>query len=216
MPLYGSIATVKQMLQPTVASPWTADQEAHLAGIQASVSAAIEADLGRTFGAPVADTTELFFAGSNAVVLFDRTARAVTSVAVGGTLDGRTVTGGTPLASTGWTPYPYDGGRGLIYGLRLLGGAGWGSDDPRGRPATPVVVVGDFSDADADAVVPEDLTDVANFLIAETFKYRGASPAGFVGPDGTVVPIRNPWNDPLVKRTLDAYRVGTAAAFGGF
>jgi len=214
MPLYGSLVLVKQMLAPTMTPDWTADQDAHLASIQSSVSAAIENDLGRTFGAPVSDTTELFFAGSNEVLVFDRAARAVTSVTVGGSVDGRTVTGGTPYASTAWTPYPYDIGRALIYGLRLNAG-GWGADDPDGRPCTPVVVVGDFSDTDADSAVPDDLSDVANFLIAETFKYRGATPAGFIGPDGTVVPIRNPWNDPLVKRTLDAYRVGTRR-FAGF
>lgn len=211
MPDYGSIARVKQQLQPTVTSAWTTDQDAVLADIQHSVSAGIEREVGRTFGAPVTDTTQTFWAGCDPVLIFDRPARTITSVTVGGTVSNTTVTGGSLLPPTSWIPYPSAPVQGLVYGLRLLSGSDWGVSDGAGRPLTPVVVTADFADSDDDAAVPDDVTDVANYLIAETFKYRGASPAGFVGPDGSVIPIRNPWNDPLVKRVFDAYRIRQAA-----
>lgn len=211
MPLYGSLATVKGMLQPTTTTVWTADQDAQLAGIQASVSGAIEAELGRTFGAPVTDTTQTFAAGDDGVLVFDRPARAITSVTVGGSVAGGIVSGGTPYDPSTWAPYPADPVKGLIYGIRLQSGGWWGVSDEAGRPLTPVVIVADFADSDDDATVPADVTDLANFLIAETFKSRGASPAGFTGPDGSVVPIRNPWTDPLVTRILDAYRISQRA-----
>ena len=204
MGVYGSIAAVKQALQPTTSTDWTADQEATLVRIQKAVSLAIEEETGRTFGTPGPATTRLFYAGADGTVILPVPARSVTTVVVGGDVAGGVVTGGTPYAATAYALDPVDR-HGNVLGLRLLSGTTWGYGAADGTAWTPVQVTGIFADADEDADVPDDLTDTANFLIAETFKYRGASPAGFVGPDGSVVPIRNPWTDPLVVRTLKKY-----------
>lgn len=207
MTLYGSLDAIKAKLQPTVTTEWSADDDANLTSIRAAVSAAIEDELGRSFGAPVADTTVIAYAGPYPTLVLPTRARSITSVEVGGTVDGGTVTGGTAYASSLWAHDPVDLS-GNILGLRLLSGGWWGSSDAAGTPLTPVKIVGDFSDTDDDADVPDEITEAANFLIAETYKYQHASPAGFTGSDGATVPIRDPWKDPLVARTFAKWRVG--------
>jgi hypothetical protein len=74
---------------------------------------------------------------------------------------------------------------------------------------TVVVIVGTWADTDADATVPDDITYAANYLISERFKLEQASPAGQIGPDGSVIPVRNSLKDPLVSATMDYWRVQT-------
>jgi hypothetical protein len=56
--------------------------------------------------------------------------------------------------------------------------------------------------------VPDDITYLANFLAAEIFKKQPMSPAGAVGPDGAVVPLRNAFMEPEVKKIINKWRVG--------
>jgi hypothetical protein len=203
---YGTVAAVKQKLQPSVDSDWTSDDDARLAALQSAISRLIEDELGRTFGAAVPDTTVTFWAGPSDTLILPVAARSVTSVAVGGTVAGGVVTGGTDYPTSLWTHAIVDQ-RGLILGLRLLSGGWWGDVTATGQRGTPVVVVGDFADTDDDAAVPDDITEAANHLIAETFKAQNASPAGFIGPDGSTVPIRNPWKDEVVVRAFAHWRV---------
>lgn len=209
MPLYGDLDHVKSMLRPNETTVYGADIDARLALIRQLISAGIENELGRSFGAAVPDTTEIVWGGASDLLLLDRPARAVTSVTVAGTVTGGTVTGGTPYASTLWTFSPYDGTSGLIYGLRLLSGGWWGGVTGAGHPGTPVVVVGDFSDSDNDATVPAEISYIANLLILRTFQRENTGVAGVSGDDGTFSPPLNPWKDPNVVRVLDQYRIST-------
>jgi hypothetical protein len=53
--------------------------------------------------------------------------------------------------------------------------------------------------------VPDDIRYAVNYMILERFKLEKAGPAGFTGLDGSTVPVRDVFNDPLVKRTLAKY-----------
>lgn len=66
---------------------------------------------------------------------------------------------------------------------------------------------------DQVAGVPDDLNDLANWLAAEFYKEQKASPAGFTGPDGATVPIRDVWKTDKVKTLIDKYRVGPGMWF---
>ncbi len=195
MTLYGDLDHVKRMLRPDDSTSFNAADDARLTLIQAAVSSTLEQRMGRKFGAPVVDTTHLLYAGRSSVVLLPVPARAITSVTVDGTL----------INAAWYVADPVDFATGLIWGLRLVSGSLWGWMDAFNRPTTPVSIVGDFTDSDNDAVIPDDVQYIANYLIAERYKVEGASPAGFTGPDGAVVPIRNAWIDPLVKAVVDKY-----------
>lgn len=199
MSLYGDLATAKAFLRAQSTSVLDPDADIRLADIQIAVSAALEAKTGRTFGdGPSADETVLIWAAASDVLLLPKPARSITSVTVGGTVEGGTFSGGQLLDASQWVHWFVDGD-GLIHAMRR--GAGWWG---------AVQVVADFVDNDDDAEVPADVTAAATFLIAETYKVREASPAGFVGPDGATVPIRNPWNDPTVQAVIRTYAVEPA------
>jgi hypothetical protein len=205
MALLGDLDHVEKMLRATVGSDLGDDVTDRLSLIRAAISARLEDLCGRTFGSPVEDTTEIVWAGPFETILLPRPARSITSVTSGGTVSGTTYTGGSAI--TGFAYAPYDAQRGLIYGLTRTTGSWWAWGDPYGAYGArqPVEIVGDFSDSDADSDVPDDVTYAANLLIAEQFKRENASPAGFSGPTGDVIPMRDPWNDPFVKQVIERY-----------
>lgn len=209
MALYGSLSHVQSMLRPNETTAYGADITARLTLIRAAVSAQIEADLGRSFGEPATDTTELIWAGASDILLLPRPARSITTVTVGGTVAGGTMTGGTAYANTLWTYAPFDPDDGTIYGLRLLSGGWWGTTTVYGTPGTPVQIVGDFSDTDDDNTVPDDLTYAANLLILRTLQRESTGVAGVSGEDGSFQPPLDPWKDPTVRRILDRYRIAS-------
>jgi hypothetical protein len=202
---YGDLDHVRKMLRPTATDDLGADDEARLTKIQAAISAMLEYELGRSFGVPAEDTTVTAWAGPGDVLLLPRPARAITTVTVGGTVAGGTVTGGTAFADDYWAHHFVDPETGFISGLRLLSGASWGDY----WYTTPVVIEGDFSDSDDDTTIPADLQYAVSWIIAERFKQESASPAGFIGPDGSIAPFRKLFDDEFVKPTLDRYRVAS-------
>lgn len=206
MTVYGDLDQVKKMLRPNTSTTFDADVDARLAAIQYAVSVAIDNKLGRSFGLPVSDTTHLVFAGRSSLLILPTPARVITSVTMGGTVAGSTMTGGTALDSAEWVYDPVDRDTGLIFGLRLLSGGNWGTVDVYNRPITPVKIIGDFATSDEDAVIPEEIGYIADYLTAETFKAENASASGSIGLEGEFVAPRNPWNDMLVKEILDKYR----------
>jgi hypothetical protein len=205
MPEYGDLDHVRKLLRPTAGDDLGSDDEARLTKIQIAISSLLEYELGRTFGVPATDTTVTAWVGTGDVLLLPRPARAITSVTVGGTVAGGTVSDGTLLADDYWAHHFVDVDTGVIGGLRLLSGWDWG--DPYYR--TPVVIVGDFSDSDDDTTIPADLQYAVSWMIAERFKQESASPAGFIGPDGIVAPLRKLFDDEFVKPILARYRVAT-------
>ena len=196
MALYGDVDTVKAFLRADADHDLDADADIRLGSIQVAVSAALEGKIGRTFGdGPVSDETVLVWAADSDVLILPKPARSITSVTVDGSVAGGVFSGGSILTDANWVHWSVDED-GLIYGLR---GYGWYG---------AVQVVGQFVDNDDDAGVPDDITETANYLMAEEYKIRQASPAGFVGPDGATVPIRNPWNAPMVQAVIAKYAIG--------
>jgi hypothetical protein len=209
MPTYGSVEAVKRLL--SVSGTATAPEaDERIADNLTTASALLEHKLGRTFAVPVADTTEVLWnvpwqqpswsaldpGHIPGVLLLPRPARAVTGISIGGTVEGATITDPTVLGTDEWAIHlrRLDG---LILAVRA-GSGGW---------SAPVQITGDFADSGEDETVPADVVDVVNFLAAERVKIQNAGPAGFTGPDGAVVPIRNPWKDPTVLAVIDRYRI---------
>jgi hypothetical protein len=196
---YGNTAHIRQLLNKVADStPETAER---LDALNATVSLLVESELGREFGATAADSTVLVWAANSSVLVLPRPIRAVTTLTVGGTVSGSVMTGGTVYDSTYWTPDIIDI-EGDIYALRLISGGWWGE-------GVPVTITGQWAATDNDAEPPADLVYAVDYLVAEQFKIEQASPAGFTGPDGATVPIRNPWKSELWLKVKQKYEVST-------
>lgn len=88
---------------------------------------------------------------------------------------------------------------GGFYAIERVGGGGW---------AGPVRVTGTWLDAAWTALtVPVEVEEALTFLVVHHYREDLMSPAGVVGPEGTVVPSRNPWAFERVKAVIDRYRV---------
>lgn len=203
---YGSIAQVKKMLRPEETARFGTDVDDRLTALQAAVSATLERELGRSFGVVAPAVDELHWGGRSSVLVLRRPYRDVSTVTVAVTVSGGTAAGGQTLDPSVYAWDPYDGERGWIYGLRRQDGLPWGATDGFGHPATPVLVTGYPAAGDDDAAVPAEITYAANYLILQLFKRENASAAGFIGPDGTVTPMADPYQEPQIVRILEQYR----------
>ena len=200
MALYGSTSAVKAMLRADVGSTFNADADTRLTALQKAVSAYIEGETGRTFGTgATSETIVVRTPGNRTILLLPKAIRTVTSVTVAPEWDGSAWTGGQALTSADYVREQVTR-TGEALALRREDYGWW---------PTVVVVTGTWADTDADANVPDDITYVANYLMAERFKLEQASPAGQIGPDGSVIPVRNSLKDPLVAARLDYWRVET-------
>jgi len=196
---YGDSAQIKKMLA-TTGTTYSAHDDARLDALNATVSLLLEDVLGRSFGAAGADVTLLHWGGPSDVLLLRRPLRTITTVTVGGSVTGATMSGGTVYDSTMWTPYPGPDQDGLIYGLRLLGWGSWGY----AGPGVPITVSGQWASTDADPDVPADVQYVVNHLVVEHFKSENVT---IVTDDGIVLPRRDPWADPVVLKVIEKYGV---------
>lgn len=213
MALYGSKQGAEDLLRGAPNISIGPMFDARFPGIQAAVSAALEAELGRSFGeGPAAPEARVIMAGPYTSVLLDPPATSITAIQRYGTYDGTIYTGGVAMSAGDWVADPIDR-YGTILGIRLGYGGIWGYADRYGRPATPILITGTWADQPAEAEPPAEITYIANFLIAEQYKNNTASPAQSIGPNGEYVPPRNPWKDELVKRTIDRYRTIQTLAF---
>ena len=214
MALLGDLDAVRQMIRADPAWDMGSDIDKRLLLIQKAVTAALEEKCGRTWGTPSGDTSYLVWVGAGDTLVLPKPARSITSVQVGGTVTGSMMTGGRT-----WLPRNViTDDDGLIYAISG-GDTGslwvewwWGSSYQSAisgltnRYVYPVLVTGDFADTDDDGTIPDDVSYVATYLIAEQLKKESASPAGFLGPEG-VVPIRDAWKDPMVKAVIDRHGI---------
>lgn len=212
MALYGDTAQVKKMLRPVETAAFGADADARLTELQKVVSLLIEEKTGRIFGGAavaVARTVDGPVAESDDVLLLPSPVRSVSAVAITGNSPA-TLTAYDPATKLGdyllWMP----GRQGDYHALRRVQNGWW----PARNGIDRVNVTAVWSDTESGGAVPADVTYVANYLIAELFKAEQASPAGFTGPDGATVPIRNPWTQETVKTVLRKY--GGASRIVGF
>ena len=211
---YGNGDQVKVMLRADESIPFGADIDSRIEALNLAISLTVDDVTGRTFGVAGAASTEIHWLGPYDTLVLNRPATAITKVTYGGTVSGSTMTGGTDVLATNLVDVLRDA-KGRIYAIRSSGGGIWSwYDIPQPfaiYAKTPVAVTATFDtsgyDADTDTNVPADITYVVNYMISERLKLEKAGPAGFTGPAGDVVPVRDVFSDPLVKRVIDKYRV---------
>jgi len=205
MPDYGSAAAVKQMLGPDAAA-YSADDEARIANLLKLASRVVEQATGTVFGDATAAVREVWGEGGETLAL-PVGIRSVTSIVEGPTTwTGSAWTGGSALATADWRF-----GRGVVrqvsgsasttaYRTLLRVGGAWSG---------LYVVTGLWEDR--LATVPDAITYAVNVMAKEQFKREMASPAGEIGPDGSVLPLRDWLREPAVRSAVAAWRVGPQA-----
>lgn len=215
MAALGDQDSVQAILRGSPSITLNADFAAKFSAAQRLVTTYFEQAIGRPFGDGAAIVSDrIVYAGGSTTLLLPIPARSITGIQWLGVWDGAAYIGGSSLAAGDWIADPVDR-FGNILGIRNYFGQLWGISDRFGRPVSPLLVSGIWSDDSAEdgSSIPADITEAANYCIAERYKAMTASPAGFVGPDGTVVPIRNPFNDPAVKQVIAKYQTINTLAF---
>jgi hypothetical protein len=207
---YGSKPLIEKMIRAVPSMETDQDLGDRIDALNLAVSSALEEACERTWGAPVADTTEIVWVGPGDTIVLPRPARTITSITYGGTVTGSTMTGGT-VVTAGSLYYPIVDRNGLVYAIRSNTASvwwwNWAYLTPSDYyPQTPVAITGDFTSSDNDTTVPDDITYIASYMVVERLKVEKASAFGAVGPDGDVAPIRDVFADPLVKRIIDKYK----------
>ena len=214
MAAYGDADQVKVMLRADESIPFGADIDSRIEALNPTISATVDDATGRTFGVAGAATTELHWVGPYDQIILNRPATAITKITYGGTVSGSTMTGGTDILAADLVTTMRDA-QGRIYAIRAATGGVWSWYDTAQPFAiyarTPVAVTATYDtfgyDASTVSDVPADITYIVNYMISERIKLEKAGPAGFTGPAGDVVPVRDVFGDPLVRRVIDKYRV---------
>lgn len=202
MAQYGSTAGIKTLLE-NQASDWPESQESRLLQLLNVVSILIEQETGATFGGAQDATVEVTQYGGHLLFL-PKGLRSVTSITADPEWIDGAWSGGTVL-ETGEYRLPMLSANGLVRAIQRVGGlfgSGWYGT---------YLVAGRWEDQ-ADTV-PDDIHYLANYISSEIFKKQQASPAGFTGPDGSTVPIRNVFKEPEVQKILDRHRVNAGLVF---
>ena len=195
--LYGDLDQVKAMLRPTGSASFNADADARLAALRAAVSLAIEQKTNRVFGGNATATTRTIDGRpgyADDVLMLPAPIRSVGAVEIVGDY-------AETLDADAYLPWSVDA-NGDAHALLRLRGYLWPMRDGVNRIAVTAV----WSDEANGGDVPADITYAANYLIAELFKIEQASPAGFTGPDGATIPIRDPWKQEMVKAAIAKHR----------
>jgi len=189
--LYGSVEDAKALRSAPGSASFAADPalDARLGRIRAAVSAWIEEKTGRVFGGDAAAPRgRLVLApGSSPLLLLPEPARSVPSVLAVRSWDGAAWQG-EPVPADRWAPH-WTGDGGLTPALTTLDGSLWHG---------PYLVTAEWEGDNAGGGVPPEIDYVATRLIAEVWKHEDASPQGQLGPQGQVIPLRNPFKDTLV------------------
>lgn len=196
MAAYGDDETIAQMLGPGDAVAGFSDALGdRISAMNEVVSALVEETTGRAWitTAPVASTKRVYpVGGSSSILVLPVPAVSISAITVDQNDEGSVLSGGTALDSTAWA-VAYRNDRGEITALRMSPSGYWVG-------YAVLTITGIW--ADTVQTVPADIAWAVNYIAAERLKQEQASPAGFLGPDGTVTPIRNPWNDPQVKAII--------------
>ncbi len=192
---YGDVAAIKQMLVKS-GTTWDAADDARLNRLNDAVSLLLEDKIGRAFGTgPKLETVIVEAPGVSDILVLPKPIRSVSAITIAPTWSGTAFTGGEVVLTTAYR-LRYVDVDGLAWAVQALNGTYWSG---------PVLVTGYWADSDDDFLVPADIQYAANYLVAELFKAENAGPAGFSGPDGNVVPVRNPWKAEMVKAVIAKY-----------
>lgn len=199
---YGSTAGVQDLLSASGSSEtWSEPELARMGSLLATVSALIESDTGATFGEAAPETIAVESSGWTKPLLYlPKGLRSLTSVTESPEWENGAWSGGTVLSNSQYrlASHTVDGYWRTLYRTD-------------GYWAGTYLVTGSWEGTTDD--IPEEINYLANYLSAEIFKKQKASPAGFVGPDGATVAVRNTFNEPEVKRILDRHRVNGSVVF---
>jgi hypothetical protein len=193
---YGSVAAVKELLQATGGDVWDVAATNRMTTLLDVVSARIEFETGKRFGVTPL-TTQTFVveaAPPNRLLFLPIGLRTLASINHSATWDGTAWTGGVVVPTTQYRLPDVPAG-GVSQAITAMAGAWSGS----------YLVSGTWENEELD--VPPGITYLANYITAEIWKKQGASPAGFVGIDGAVAPIRNVFAEQEVKDILGDYRI---------
>lgn len=195
MAIYGSTAGVQDLLASQGINDWSEPELARIQALLPTVSAIIEHETGATFGDAQPETLAVeasWFIGQ--LLYLPKGLRTLVSVTESPTWSLGAWTGGMLLTGDDYrlTSKTVDGHYHTLYRVNS-----WWSGT--------YLVSGLWEDSSDE--VPEDIHYLANYLAAEIFKKQKASPAGFVGPDGASVPVRNTFTEPEVKKILAMHRL---------
>lgn len=213
MALYGEQASVQKILRGSPSATLSADFAGKFEEAQVIVSSTLEQLIGRSFGDGAQTASErILWIGADGTLLLPVPARSISSILVNGYYDGTAYLDGVAIDRRYWLTDPIDR-YGNILGVRLATGGAWGVTGRYGRPSTPIAVTAVWTDLADEVDPPDDITAIANYLIAERIKAQAAGASGVIGPDGSITPIRNPWKDWAVIQIIDKYRVNPTIAF---
>ena len=215
MTAYGDDNTVATMLEPSTNSGFSEVLTTRIAAMREVVSRLIDEETGRSWGTAGTSETRVIrgYVNSGGMLLLDTPARTITAITVGVTDEAGVISGGTVLESNQWTVGLTDAD-GNITGIRTASGRWYGVMYPAltvwPYPSyETVTITGTWADTGVDTAIPAEINWACNYITAKSIAEEQASPAGFVGSDGSVVPIRNPWSDPKVKKILRKYELAT-------
>ena len=215
MTAYGDDDTVATMLEPSTNSGFSEVLTTRIAAMREVVSRLIDEETGRSWGTAGTSETRVIrtrpYLNGNLLIL-PVPARTVTAITVNTTDEAGVITDGTLLTSSQWTIGLTDN-EGNITALQI-GGAYWNGSYWSGWGNAwlsygTITVTGIWADTGTDTDIPAEINWACNYITAKSIAEEQASPAGFVGSDGSVVPIRNPWSDPKVKKILRKYELAT-------
>lgn len=201
MAVYGSIQGVRALVQATEGDDFGTDMQQRMEDLLPVVSAIIESETGAVFAATPTPVARVIEAAPYGLTFYLPVGLySVTSIVAAPEWNGTAWIGGTTLASTDYrlAGRNRDGIYRTIQGLSTPWYGGY-------------LITGVWEDQVAS--VPPDIDYVANYAAAEIFKKQNASPAGFAGPDGSVVLFRDVFRETEVRKILDRHRVGLGVWF---
>jgi len=201
MAVYGSIEGVRALVQATEGDDFGTDMQTRMEELLPVVSALIESETGAVFDAAATAVPRVVDDVPLGPTLYLPVGlRSVTSITEAPVWGGVTWSGGTLLTAD---LYRLAGRSqtGIYRTLRATSG-NW-----LGR----YLITGVWEDQVVS--VPPEIDYIANYAAAEIFKKQNASPAGFAGPDGSVVLFRDVFRETEVRKILERHRVGLGVWF---
>jgi hypothetical protein len=198
MATIGSAEGAKKLIRSSPSSTFNADQDARITELLGFVTRYIERKTGRVWGEasdPSPESRIVSSYGEIDTLYLPLGVKNVTAITYEPEWDGTIWSGGTALDTTDFELYPY----GETYATTIK------------RISWPYsfggryLITGTWQDATTE--IPADITYVANYLVAQFYKKQDASPAGFLGPDNAVMPIRKFLDEPEVLDVLKAYAI---------
>ena len=153
--------------------------------------------IGRSFGvAPEAETRLIGQAQTGPRLILPVAIRSVTTVETNGSWDGASWADSTVVDAADYRLALREGGDDRWWAIDSLAGA-W--------PA--IVRITGVWDDQPQATVPDDVREALTFITCDEWRTRNASPAGEIGPEGLVIPVRNPWRFEAVQAAIERHRL---------